>query len=465
MKFFDRENELDIIRNALSRKNCFVVVTGRRRIGKTRLIREALRGTEHIELFIPRKRLTLAMESIRHDLQEQTGYAPSFASLRDVFEYLFRIEKKPVFIDEISNLDHVDRGAFADLQAIIDKEKDNWNVRLIVDGSYVGIMKKIFTDQKEPLFGRTTDVIDLNPLPVRDAVLMCMESGFGFSDALEAYSLLGGVPRYIELLSRYKDINDLSKRIFSPGSIFLTEGENILIQEFGASWDTYFSIMEVIARSKMGPSAIANQLGMPVQMLPKYLEVLEHLQLIRRKRPVTGKKRHVRYRIKDPFFQFWFEVCYPKIGHYRDGSSAVHSNQIQSAVGRGMERVILELLIPSPILPFEPDEFGGWWDRLGHEIDVLMYSKKERSLVAGEVRWRKKQVSLRDVGHLLDNLRLVDWYNDSRKEFVFIASKSGFSESAEKLMKIKKILGLDLNVIQQLVLGKKKVKWSPVPSE
>lgn len=465
MKFYDRENELDLIRNALSRRNCFVVVTGRRRIGKTRLIREALKDTEHIEIFIPRKRSTLAMESIREDIRKQTGYSPPFSNFKEMFEYLFRVENKPVFIDELSNIEHVDKGAFSDLQALIDKEKHNWDIRLIVDGSYVGIMKKIFMDQKEPLFGRTTDLIDLTPLPVKDSVQMCMESGFNFSEAMETFSILGGIPRYLELASQYKNIKDLSKRIFTPGSVFLTEGENVLIQEFGASWDTYFSIMEVIASKKMGPSAIADHLDMPVQMLPKYLEVLMNLQLIERKRPVLGKKRHVRYHIRDPFFQLWFEVCFPKIGYYRDGTSKVRLNRIQSAIGRGMERVVLELLIHSRILPFMPDEFGGWWDRKGHEIDIMMYSKKERSIVAGEVKWRKRPVSMGDVEQLLDNVKLVDWYNDKRKEFVIIVSKSGFSESAIKLMNIKNILGLDLNGIENILFKRKNIEWLPIPSK
>ncbi len=253
MKFFNRDNELGLIKDAVSRSHCFVVVVGRRRIGKTRLIREALKDVEHIELFIPRKRLTLVMESIKESIENQTGYSPTFRNFKEVFEYLFRSEKKPVFIDEISNLDYVEKGSFSDLQEILDREKDNWGIRLVVDGSYVGVMKKIFTDKKEPLFGRSSDFIDLCPLPAKESIQMAMEAGFGFSDALEAYSLLGGVPRYLELLPNYNGIKDLRRRIFTPGSIFLTEGENILISEFGASWDTYFSIMEVAASGKLGP--------------------------------------------------------------------------------------------------------------------------------------------------------------------------------------------------------------------
>ncbi|MCK5560197.1 MAG: ATP-binding protein [Thermoplasmata archaeon] len=461
MRFYDRVNEMKIIKNAIARPNCFVVVTGRRRIGKTRLIRETLKKIKHIELFIPRKRLTLVMENIQESIQDQTGYAPSLKNFKEVFEYLFRTEKKPVFIDEVSNLDYVENGAFSDLQAIIDKEKYNWGIRLVVDGSYVGVMKKIFMDKNEPLFGRATDLIELQSLPVKDSIKMCMETAsFKFKDALEAYSLLGGVPRYIELLSQFKNMKDLVDRIFSPGSIFLTEGENILLQEFGASWETYFSFMEVTAKGKLGPSAIASHLGMPIQMIPKYLENLVKLQLVQRKRPILGKARHVHYCIQDPFFQLWFKICYPKIGQYRDGTSTVPPERIYTAIGKAMERVVMEILGQSKVLPFAPDEVGGWWDRSGHEIDVVMYSKRTKALLGGEVKWANKPVSLEEVEQLLENIKRVDWYNATRKEYTFIVSKSGFTEPAGQLMGIKNVVGLGLNELEKVLFQNKAPKWS-----
>jgi AAA+ ATPase superfamily predicted ATPase len=460
MEFQNRETELKIIKNAISQHHCFLVITGRRRIGKTRLIREALKDQKHIELFIPRKRLLLALGSVKDSIIEQTGYAPTFRNFKEVFEYLFRVEKKPVFIDEISNLSYVEPGSFSELQELIDKEKDKSRIKLVVAGSYVGVMKKIFTDKKEPLFGRATGFIELSALTPEPSVRMCMNAGFTFNDALEAYSILGGVPRYLELLNQYKNVRDLKKRIFTPGSIFLVEGENVLIQEFGAAWDTYFSILEVIANGKLGPSAIASQLGMPIQMIPKYLENLQRLKLIQRKKPILGIERHVRYQISDPFFQVWFNVCYPKLGQYRDGTLTVPEERISSAIGKGMEFVIQEIIKTKRIVPFEPDELGGWWDRSGHEIDVLGYSKKKKIVLAGEVKWTKKQVTLEDVEQLLDNLKLVDWYNDKRKEYLFMISKTGFSNSAKQLMELKNVVGLDVEELEEIILKEQKLRWN-----
>ncbi|MEA3559447.1 MAG: ATP-binding protein, partial [Candidatus Thermoplasmatota archaeon] len=253
MQFYDREKETALIRDLIRKDHCFLVITGRRRIGKTRLVREALKDEDHLDLFIPRKRMTLALDQLSKMLREQTGYSPTFVDFREFLEYLLRMEDRIIFLDEISNLEHMDKGAFSDIQEMIDRYSAERRIRLIVDGSYAGIMRRIFEDSKEPLFGRATNMLRLQPLPLYYSIKMLMDNGIGFGDAIEMYSLFGGVPRYLELLRAYKDMDELIRNVFSPGSIFLYEGENVLIQEFGSSWDTYFSILEVISRGKFGP--------------------------------------------------------------------------------------------------------------------------------------------------------------------------------------------------------------------
>lgn len=458
-KFYNRKNEIDLIRNAINSDHCFIVITGRRRIGKTRLIREALKGSDHLEFFIPRKRMRLALDQLSDLLEEQTGFSPQFRDFRNFLEYIFRLEGKVIFIDEISNLDHINKGAFSDLQEMIDKKKNEGELHLIVDGSYVGIMKKIFEDRKEPLFGRSTNILELKPLPLVHSIKMLMDGDLSFSDSIETYSLFGGIPRYLELLRSYDDIDDIIENVFTPGSIFLTEGENVLIQEFGSSWDTHFSILEVISRGKSGPTRIAEQLGMEVQMLPKYLETLKGLKLIRRKRPIFGKPRHVRYQIDDPFFQFWFEICYPKIGLYRDGRAAVKKDMVRASIGSGMERVMVDLLFETSSFPFEPDQVGTWWNRSGNEVDILFYSRKERKLGVGEVKWRDRQVGVATVEMLLENIERIDWHNNRRREFPFIISKKGFTGGALDRMERSGISGFTLEDIERCILKDRPLNW------
>lgn len=458
MKFYNRTEELRLIREAMERDYCFFVITGRRRVGKTRLIREALRGKDHLELFIPRKRATLALDQVSSMISDQTGYSPRFSDMRDMVQYILTLDKV-VFIDEISNLQHVDPGAFSDLQEFIDREKEKRNVCLLVDGSYVGIMKKVFQSRKEPLFGRATNNLELKPLNVVHSIKMLMDGSLSFKDSLEAYSIFGGIPRYLELIREYPSMEDIIRDVFSPGSIFLTEGENLLIQEFGASWDTYFSIMEVISRGKYGPTSIANQLGMEVQMLPKYLETLRELGLIERMRPIFGKPRHVHYCIADPFFQSWFRLCYPNLGLLKDGRVRVSSENFRSEIGGGMERVVQDLLFAADSLPFQPDEIGSWWDRSGNEVDILLYSKKDKKIAAGEVKWRERLVGIDVVKRLMSNLDMIDWHNGRRKEFPFIISKSGFTDAAMRLIRENGIFAFGLKEIEEALTKSIPLEW------
>ncbi len=463
MTFHDRVRELALIKKAIERPYCIIVLTGRRRIGKTRLVREALSGTDHIELFIPRKRQPLAIETLKDSIKEQTGFSPDFKRIGDVVEYLLTKERKVLFIDEISNLMKVEPGAFTDLQRIIDAHKESASVHLIMDGSYMSMMKKLFQNRKEPLFGRATDLIELGPLPIKDSILMAQDQGFAFKDALEAVSIMGGVPRYLELLSSYRDMKDLKVGLFSPGSIFLTEGENLLIQEFGASWDTYFSVLEVISRGGRGPSSIANDIGMPVQMLTKYLSKLMGMRLVIKESPIFGKKGSVRYRLNDPFLDLWFKVCYPRIEFYRDGISTVPKEQMDTAIGRAMESLVREMVRSLPFLPFDIDGIGPWWNRSGDEIDIVAYSKKEHKVAFGEVKWTKGQVTPKVVSSLLDKVKKVDWHVNDRIERPFIVSMSGFTEKALEIMKANTVVGLDLDDLKGTILSSRKPDWPLQP--
>lgn len=448
-----------MLERALEQEHCFVVITGRRRIGKTRLVREVLKDHDHLDLFLPRKRMSLALEQLSRSIEEQTGYSPKFDNIRDLLGYVLRLRKTIIFLDEISNLDHINKGAYSDIQEMMDRLKGDTRVRLIVDGSYAGVMKRVFEDRKEPLFGRATNMLELQPLPVSYSVKMLMEGGIDFESSIEMYSLLGGIPRYLELAREYRDLSDMVKGIFSPGSVFLYEGENVLIQEFGASWDTYFSILEVISRGKFGPTSIADQLGMEVQMLPKYLETLKRLDLVGRKRPIFGKPRHVRYEILDPFFAFWFAMCYPRIGLLKDGRSELEMEAVRTFIGGAMEKVVVDILFETSSFPFRPDQVGSWWDRSGNEVDILFHNKKEKKIGVGEVKWRRRKVGKKEVKDLLDRIEMIDWHNRTRKEYPFIVSGSGFKKEAIELMRELKVYGFTIKDLRRSVLKKVSLQW------
>ena len=131
MRFYDREKELALIREAMASDYALVVVYGRRRIGKTRLVREALKDLPHIGLFVPRKRSRQALEYFRSRLAEAEGFSPSFGSVDEFLRYLMLRTEKPIFLDEIGNLQYVDPSAFSQLQQLIDENKEKRPLKLV----------------------------------------------------------------------------------------------------------------------------------------------------------------------------------------------------------------------------------------------------------------------------------------------------------------------------------------------
>lgn len=437
MKFYNRKQELKLILNELKKKKTFIVLYGRRRVGKTRLVEEALKNINHIEFFVPRKRLTPALLYFKQKLIEQEGYSPTFTSIDEFLEYIFRKIKKPIFFDEISNFQYIDSSAYSSLQRLIDKN----DARLIVTGSYVGITKKIFTDGKEPLFGRPTFILNLRPLCISTVVKMTRDMGYDFKDSIELWCILGGIPRYIELTQGCNNIKEFIKMMLSPGSIFIEEGVNILVQEFGRKWETYFSILESIEHGAR-PKEIADRIGASITSIPKYLKDLEILEIIQRKNPILGSKRNVRYEIKDNFFTFWFKEIYPRLEEYRSNMKKTSFENIQTFIGKMMERFIIEIIKEKKIIDF--NKIGNWWSRKGEEIDVVAINKKSKEILFCECKWRNHKIDWDIVEKLKRKSQLVDWYNTVRKERFLIISKAGFTKNCLKRMKEEKILFWDL---------------------
>jgi len=442
MKFYDREKEIEMISKEIKKKKSFVVVYGRRRIGKTRLVEEVLKQKDHVEFFVPRKRLTLTLTYFQQKLLEQEGYSPSFKTSDEFLEYLFRNVKKPIFFDELSNFQYVDQSAYSIMQNLLGK----YDARMIATGSYVGIMKKIFTDAKEPLFGRSTLMLNLKPLPQRTAIQMLQDMGYDLVDSIEIWCILGGVPRYIELAQDCSKFEDFIEKITSPGSIFIEEGINVLIQEFGRKWNTYFSILESIGFGTT-PTEIAKKIGTSITSLPKYLIDLERLDVIERHHPLLGSKRIVRYKIKDNFFTFWFKYIYPNLEEYRSGLKKPDYDAIQTFLGKMVERFILDIVREGNTFDFT--SIGPWWSRKGDEIDIVAINKHTKDVLFCECKWRNRKADWNVVEELKRKANLVDWYNEVRKERFLVVSKSGFTKNCLDRMNVEGILHWDLKDIEK----------------
>lgn len=328
-KFYDREKELNLLHDMQRQSFCdhsrFVVLTGRRRTGKTSLVYKMMQETENeapgLYFFVGRKTEAMLVNTFIEEAREKLGeFIPQgIESFRELFQLLLEIAKRrkfTLFIDEFQEFDNVNTGIFSDMQELWDKYKKQTNLCLIVSGSIFRMMEKIFKDEGEPLFGRDDCTIHLQPFStdVIREILHDYKPDYTQEDLLALWTISGGVARYIELLmdNGCTDVKKMIRYVCSSSdSYFIDEGKKILIQEFGRQYGTYFSILGQIANGDVTQSEIEHSLGMT--SLGGQLKILEEKYgIIHKKRPIGAKSssQTVRYEIQDNFFRFWFRYIH-----------------------------------------------------------------------------------------------------------------------------------------------------------
>ncbi len=331
MNFYNREKELEKLREIGQRSSSFsqmTIVVGRRRIGKTTLIREAFE--EQVYLFVSRKSEALLCGEFVSLIENQLAIKlfGTFTSFSVLFENLMEISTTRPFtlvMDEFQEFLHINPSLYADMQNVWDRYKDRSQMNLILSGSIDSLMKKIFEDRKEPLFGRATSKMHLKPFNVLTLkeILEHVYPDFSNEDLLRFYMLTGGVAKYVEIFVDHKAFtrDQQLSLIFDEYSLFLDEGKNLLIEEFGKEYTTYFSILSLIASSKTARSEIE---GVLEKNIGGFLDRLEfEYSVIRKVRPISAKEggRVVKYELIDNFLNFWFRFIYKQrsaieIGNY-----------------------------------------------------------------------------------------------------------------------------------------------------
>lgn len=364
------------------------VLKGRRRIGKTTLGILSMEGTDTVYLFVARKAeadlCSEYAEAIRQTLKE---FVPQgIYHFKDIFAMLMNIGKHRsfnLFIDEFQDFPYVNPAIYSDIQDVWDRERRNAKVNMVVSGSVCSMMEKIFKDENQPLFGRADMTLSLEPFrtDVLKEIMADHKENYNNDDLLALYCFSGGVPKYVELLMD-NDCTDMEKMVeymTRPDSQFFDEGRNMLIQEFGKQYATYFSILGLIAAGDVTLPQIEGMLG--EKSLGGQMKVLEEeYGLIKKKRPIRANNtsKTVRYEINDIFLRFWFRYFYKyrsliEIKNYSALSELI-KNEYSTYSGRILERWFRQKMMESQ----QYAEIGAWWhprkgnaDTPDNEIDIV----------------------------------------------------------------------------------------------
>jgi hypothetical protein len=407
MKFYNREHELEMLRRAeeLSvSESQMTVLTGRRRIGKTKLMLRFTEGKTAVYLFVSRKSENILCQQFAEvasaALDTPIGQYSRFA---DLFEHLLRISAQRPFtliIDEFQEFENIDGSIIGDIQRVWDLNKDRSRVNLLLSGSVYSMMHRIFEDEKQPLFSRASNIIRLQPFrtDVLKQILRDNNPDYTAEDLLALYSFTGGVAWYIELLMKAgaTTFEKMTDYIFSENSFFIGEGKNLLVEEFGRDYNIYFSILECVARGVNTRGELETAVGK--SELGGYLAKLTgDYGLISQSKPIFSKPsaKVTRYSITDNLLTFWFRFIYKYMNYIEAGGiqllKQVFLRDYTTFSGQMLERYFRQQARESG----KYTAIGNFWDRRGeHETDIILVNDLDKVIVVGEIKRQAKNIDL-----------------------------------------------------------------------
>jgi len=419
MKFYGREKELKLIEqfyNTVKNKGSrILVVTGRRRIGKTRLVMESVKNKNYLYFFAKKKRINEIILEWSSEIKDKYGevFYGNFTSFEDLLKFLFNFSSKnPVILifDEIQNLLFSDSSAFGTFQKIFDLNREKSNALLIFLGSSFSLMEKIFKNSKEPLFGRASEILKLSYLPIKVQMEILKENGLGSGqNLLHLYSIFDGVPKYIEELIDIGegDFKESIKKLIAERDFLWDEGENLLKEEFGKEYSSYFSLLSAISKGRRKLNEIEQYAG--IKDAGSYLKNLEDIySMIIRRLPVTSKsakERNGRYYINDNFLDFWFRFLESKKVLKETQKTDTAFTEIWSELsayeGRKFEELVLRIMIEENPLNIKFSRAGKYWNRKGDtEVDAVFLDDLDKKAYLFEVKINREKINAK----LLQNL-------------------------------------------------------------
>ncbi len=451
MKFIARESELAALNTEYERESGFVVIYGRRRVGKTTLIKEFLKGktafyflaTKEIESQSMKRFAGVISRTVKNPTIAKATYNDWLDLFQLVADYKTN-ERKVLVIDEFPYLVKTNEAFPSIVQNAWDEILQSSNVMLILCGSLISMMKKHALSYESPLYGRRTAQIRLMPLGFSDVY---PNLNLSFAKAVEQFSVTGGVPKYFDFFTGKKPLYDeIAKTVLSKNG-FLYEEPQFLLENEVQSPNSYFSIIKAIADGNHKLGNIAGVLGLETSALTPYLTTLSELGFVEKQVPITekdpSKSRKGLYFISDNFIRFWFRYVYPYKGELELENTQIvleelNKDFIEKFVAFAYEPIcqnIFSNLCKSIAVDFTPSRIGSYWiNEYGDEntqIDVVAIDKKHKRLFAGECKYHMKPI---DADAYFDLRKKVEGSKELMKAFpeysilYGIFSKSGFKD-------------------------------------
>ena len=449
MKFLGRETEILDLEKEYARDGGFVVIYGRRRIGKTTLIKQFIKGKTAFYFLATKEVESQSMKRFAGVIARTTGNSvlqkAAFSDWLDLFQAVADYkpnEKKVLVIDEFPYLVKVNDSFPSILQNAWDEILKDSNVMLILCGSLISMMKKHALSYESPLYGRRTAQMRIAPLPF---TTVYENQKLSFEEAAEQYSITGGVPKYMEFFSDGQPLYEQIKENVLSKNSFLYEEPNFLLTDEVQVPTNYFSIIKVIADGNHKLGTIAGILGLETSALTPYLKTLSELGFIEKQVPVTEKNaektRKGLYFISDNFLRFWFRYVYPYKGELELDNTQISLDELdkdfkEKFVAFAYKDICKEIfarLCSDKAIDFTPSKIGSYWlnDKSGNtQIDVMAVDTVNKRLFAGECKYHNQPI---DADVYFELVKKVDNSAEIKSAFkgytviYGVFSKSGFT--------------------------------------
>lgn len=444
--FINRHKELDTLTSEYNRNgSSFVVIYGRRRIGKTALIRHFCQDKNNIFFLASEENESENRNNFQQLVAEYTKNDLLASVKIDRWELIFQalttyINQQPtkskliLTIDEFQYIGKANPSFPSILMKIWDLMLKDSNIMLILCGSLINMMRSQVLSYNSPLYGRRTAQIHLKQIPFEHYHEFMPE--LTTDEQILHYAVTGGVPKYIELFHHQANIyHSIEKNIMHTNSFLYAEPEFILQKEV-TEIGTYFSILKTIAAGNHKLGNMATVLGVPQSSLSKYLSVLEELDILERQVPITEenptKSKKGLYFIKDNFFEFWFRFIYPQKNLLELDKIDFVNKKIQASFIDNHVSFVYEDICRQQVWNYLSDELyfdraGRWWGNKNVEIDIVAYDSTGNTMLFGECKYSRNAKGLDVLHSLKEKSASVNWKRNERIEHFAIFSKSGFT--------------------------------------
>jgi AAA+ ATPase superfamily predicted ATPase len=470
--FFNRKAERAELRRLLaSPKSELIIVYGRRGVGKSSLLEDVLKhsGLPYVFFRATRRTLTIQMEelaSIVADAFPDAFLSQPFSSFSIFLEFLTHrasAQEKAggppvvVVVDELSYIADVDPGLLTVLQHWWDANKRRPNIKIFLAGSYVSFMESQVLNSSSPLYNRRTGAMKLEPIDYADAALFF--PNYTDIDKMTAYSILGGLPSYLEQFDPNLTIEQNVKATILRRNTYLSEEPEWLLLEDLRRDTVAGSILRVIAKGERRPSDIARAIGKKsAQDISSSLETLRGLGLVLREVPITeiyrSRSRNSLYWIADAYLDFWYRFVDPSQSLVARGlGERLWDEAIAPALPHHISRPTFERAcrqylwrsLSNQTLPpgLSFTDVGTWWGAGDREIDVVAKDSENQVVLLGSCKWTNAPMDVAEYATLLADTAAAsaDLQSDQTKfntgegPWYALFSRSGFTDRLKDLAK------------------------------